>query len=151
MWKGLVGAHPMPLAPTASLPGAPGPSAAAAVPRRLRLGLVTARVAVVDDRGAVLASSPLPDDALLLRRWLKVVMDLGRDHVLEIVPEDGKVDALAELLDVAAGAGVVVALPAPAGAKLGGRELPAYDAAKLASVLGPAPFAGTPSPTRPPP
>lgn len=153
MWKGLVGAHPMPLGPAAAavLPGAPGPSAAAAVPRRLRFGLVTARVAVVDDQGAVLASAPLPDDPQLLRRWLKVVMDLGRDHVIEIVPETGKVDALAELLDVAAGAGVVLAIPAPAGARLTGRDLPAYDSARLATALGPAPFAGTPSPTRPPP
>ena len=142
LWRGLVAAHPLPLAARDAAP--PG--------RRLRFSLATARVAVVDDKGAVLASAPLPmPDRLLVERWAAAALAIGRGHTVEVVAAEGKVDELAALLDAVAAGGAVLAVPAPAPAPMTGADLPAFDAPKLSTVLGPPPLSTAPSPTRPAP
>jgi hypothetical protein len=125
LWRGLVAAHPVLLGATAP------------VGRRLRLGLSTPRIAVVDDKGAVLVSAELPfQDRLLVERWVGALNAVGAEHTVEVLAEDGKVDAMAALLDAAAGAAVRLAVPAPVGAKLTGHDLPTFDEAAIKAALG---------------
>ena len=124
LWRGLVAAHPLPL--TATAPAG----------RRLRLGLVTPRIAIVDEAGAVVASAPLPlDDRLLVERWTAALNALAAGHAIEIVAEDGHVGALSMLLDAAAGGAAALAVPAPAKAKLTGNDLATFDEARLKAAL----------------
>jgi hypothetical protein len=125
MWRGLVAAHPMAL--VARAPAAP----------RVRFGLVSERVAVVDTRGRVVASAPLPEAGRpLVQRWRLAALELVRDRAVEVVAEAGQVDALAGLLDAVAASGATVVAPAAAPAPLtGGKALPVFDAAALRAAI----------------
>ncbi|HUQ05240.1 MAG TPA: hypothetical protein VM261_22205 [Kofleriaceae bacterium] len=128
LWRGLVAAHPLALAATAP----PG--------HRLRVGLSTPRIAVVDASGKVLASSPLPvPDRPIVERWTAALNAVAQGRAVEIVVEDGHVEALSQLLDAAAGAAAAVAIPAPAKANLTGtgtgKDLAEFSDVKLKAAL----------------
>ncbi len=135
LWRGLVAAHPLPFAATAP------------AGTRLRVGLVTPRIAVVDATGAVIASAVLPlEDRPLVERWTAALNAVAQGRTLEIVAEDGQVDTLSALLDAAAGGAAAVAIAAPAKAALSGKELPAFSDVAIKAALGEAPAAAPPSP-----
>ncbi|MBZ0232597.1 MAG: hypothetical protein K8M05_09740, partial [Deltaproteobacteria bacterium] len=64
---------------------------------------------------------------------------VAQGRAIEIVAEDGQVDALAQLLDAAAGGAAAVAVPAPPRAVLTGKDLVAFDDVKLKAALDAAP------------
>jgi hypothetical protein len=126
LWRGLVAANPLPLA------------GKAAAGKRLRVGLSTPRIAVVDEDGKVLLSAPLPvPDRPIVERWAAALNAVAQGHTVEIVAEDAQVDALSQLADAAAGGAAAVAIPAPAGASLTGKELPAFDDVAIKAKLTP--------------
>jgi hypothetical protein len=127
LWRGLVTAHPLAL-------GAVAPAG-----HRLRVGLATPRIAVVDDKGAVVASAPLPiPDRPMVERWTAALNAVAQGRTIEVVIENGHVEALAQLLDAAAGGAAALAIPAPKGALLTGKEITAFsDVAIKAKLDGP--------------
>ncbi len=126
LWRGLIGAQPMPLA--ASAPTGP----------RLRFGLGSLRVAAIDASGKVRASAALPfPDRPVAERWRAVANSVATDRVIELLAEDAVVADLAAVLDGLAGAGATVAIPAPAGARVTGSELATFDVARLREVTAP--------------
>jgi hypothetical protein len=126
LWRGLVAAHPLPLAASAPEP----------TKRRLRVGLTTPRIAVVDASGKVVASSPLPvPDRPIVERWAAALNAVAQGRTLEIVAEDGHVETLSQLLDAAAGGAAAVAIPAPAKAALTGNDIAEFSDVKLKAVL----------------
>lgn len=134
LWRGLVAAHPLPLLGTSTRG------------RKLRVGLSTPRIAVVDGHGKVLLSAPLPvPDRPMVERWAAALNAVAQDQSIEIVAEDGHVDALSQLLDAAAGSAATMAVPAPAGALLTGNEIAAFDDVKIKAKL-----AELPQPKDPP-
>ena len=60
---------------------------------------------------------------------------VAQGRTIELVVEDGQVDALSQLLDAAAGGGAAGAIPAPAKAGLTGKDLVAFDDVKLKAAL----------------
>ena len=126
LWRGMIGAQPLPLAATA--PAQP----------RLRFGLASLRVASVDAAGKVLASAPLhAPERPVAERWRAAANAVAPGRVVELVAEDASVAELAAVLDGLAGAGATVAVPAGKDAKVTGGDLPTFDATRLRGVLAP--------------
>lgn len=127
MWPGQLAAHPVALA-------ARDPVKAP----HLRIGLTSARVAAVDAAGKVVASAELPGaDQPMAARLYAAAAAMAPGGVIEVVAETGTVADLAALLDAALRGGAAGVIPAPAGAALTGRPLPAFDGPALRAKVTP--------------
>ena len=68
---------------------------------------------------------------------------VAKGRTVEVVAEDGTVEALSVLFDAAAGGGAALAIPAPAKAALTANRLASFDAAQIIAILD-----GTTAPRR---
>ena len=112
---------------------------ASALPLRAQPPNIDERVisaSVVDNKGAVIASAPLPvPDRPMVERWAAALNAVAQGRTIEVVAENGHVEALAQLLDAAAGGAAVLAVPAPKGAVLTGNEIAAFSDVTLKAKL----------------